>query len=91
MPARHRRREIGDLPRVTGDRSQLRSVLQKLIHNAATFNRPRPATSRKIPGFGIGLATSRCIVEAHGGSSGVEPRLGGGSVFWLVLREGTTD
>ncbi|MCG3133200.1 MAG: Alginate biosynthesis sensor protein KinB [Planctomycetes bacterium] len=34
---------------------------------------------------GLGLWIAREIVRAHGGSIGVEPREGGGSVFWLTL------
>lgn len=38
-----------------------------------------------VPGSGIGLATCRRIVEAHGGRMGVDARAGGGSIFWFVL------
>lgn len=120
---------VGELPQVTGDRSQLRSVMQNLIHNATKFSAPGQVPDiavsavrtggthrievadrgpgiaaehrehvfsplarldRRIPGFGIGLATSRRIVEAHGGRIGVDARDGGGSVFWLVLPTGPT-
>jgi signal transduction histidine kinase len=37
------------------------------------------------PGIGLGLATVRRIVEAHGGCVGVESRLGQGSLFWCDL------
>jgi hypothetical protein len=40
---------------------------------------------KTVEGSGIGLATCRRIVEAHGGSMGVEPREGGGSTFWFEL------
>ena len=49
---------------------------------------PLTRLDRKVPGFGIGLATAQQIVEAHGGRIGVDPREGGGSVFWVVLPQG---
>ncbi len=118
---------VGALPYVIGDRSQLRSVLQNLIDNAAKFTAadrapviavsaaevpgahrievadrgpgipdehrehvfaPLARLDRTVPGFGIGLATSQRIVEAHGGRIGVDPREGGGSVFWVELPTG---
>jgi signal transduction histidine kinase len=37
------------------------------------------------PGIGLGLATTKRLVVAHGGKIGVRPRAGGGSVFWFEL------
>ena len=36
-------------------------------------------------GSGIGLSTCRRILEAHGGTIGLEPRTGGGTVAWFLL------
>jgi signal transduction histidine kinase len=44
----------------------------------------RGADTRQ-PGIGLGLATVKRIVEAHGGRVGVESRLGEGSRFWCEL------
>jgi len=41
-----------------------------------------------VQGAGMGLAISKAIVEAHGGSIGVTSQLGRGSVFYFVLPEG---
>ena len=46
---------------------------------------PLARLDKSVAGVGIGLATGRRIVEAHGGSMGVTDRDGGGSVFWFEL------
>ena len=42
---------------------------------------------REIPGFGIGLATCRKVVEHHGGQMWLESQLGVGSTFYFSLRK----
>jgi CheY-like chemotaxis protein len=42
-------------------------------------------------GIGLGLSLSHNIVRAHGGTIGVEPAPGGGSVFTILLPLGTVD
>jgi signal transduction histidine kinase len=42
-------------------------------------------------GLGLGLATAKRLVEAHGGSIGVRARAGGGSVFWFELPRAERD
>jgi signal transduction histidine kinase len=116
--------EVGELPVVHADRTQVRALLQNLVANAAKFVHPgdQPAievsatrldggwrvevadrgigvaaTERDrvfeplarvdsaIEGSGIGLATCKRIVEAHGGAIGMEGREGGGTVVWFEL------
>lgn len=53
---------------------------------ALVFDRYHKGTnSRAHGGLGLGLYIARRIVEAHGGSIGVESRLGEGSVFTVRL------
>jgi len=41
--------------------------------------------ARRRGGAGLGLAISRAIIDAHGGTIGVDPREGGGSIFWFEI------
>jgi signal transduction histidine kinase len=45
----------------------------------------RAGGSEGYPGTGLGLAIVHRIVERHGGTVGVDPNPGGGSVFWFTL------
>ncbi len=38
-----------------------------------------------ISGIGLGLATVKRLVEGHGGTVGVQSRLGAGALFWVEL------
>jgi signal transduction histidine kinase len=46
---------------------------------------PLVRLDRSRPGSGIGLATCRRIVEAHGGRMGIADHEGGGAVVWFEL------
>ena len=46
---------------------------------------PMVRLDRTHPGSGIGLATCRRIVQAHGGRTGIDDNPGGGSVVWFEL------
>jgi signal transduction histidine kinase len=50
------------------------------------FSRGQDATSRQIPGAGLGLYVSRRIARAHGSDLGLAGNPGGGSVFHFDLR-----
>lgn len=45
----------------------------------------RGTTARSKPGLGLGLATVRRVIEAHGGRVGVHSAVGHGSCFWFEL------
>ncbi len=49
------------------------------------FNQLDSSSSRRHQGTGLGLALTRQIVEAQGGTVGVTSEHGKGSIFWAVL------
>lgn len=57
----------------------------ELPHLFERFHRARNVSSRYYGGLGLGLYISRIIVEAHGGTIGVESVEGEGSTFIIEL------
>lgn len=46
---------------------------------------PMVRLDKRVEGMGIGLATCRRVVDAHGGTIGVEASPSGGAAFWVEL------
>lgn len=81
-------------PSVTGSRQGTRILVDDegpgiaavdLAHVFERFYQADPARDRTAGTSGLGLAIVRAVVEAHGGSVGVENRTGAGVRFWIEL------
>jgi PAS domain S-box-containing protein len=49
----------------------------------------RVRTDTDAPGVGLGLAIAKGIVEAHGGSIGIDSQVGSGTRVWFTLQSAT--
>lgn len=58
---------------------------EHLPHVFDRFYRVDPSRARETGGSGLGLTIARRIVEAHGGTMGVESTVGRGTRFWFML------
>lgn len=58
---------------------------QDQLHIFDKFYRSEQMVGRGLPGIGLGLSYVKLMVEAHGGTVGVESILGKGSVFTIEI------
>lgn len=62
-----------------------------LDHVFEKFHRAQTATSRQIPGIGLGLAITKSIVDAHGGTITMTSTLGEGTTVTVRLPRAQAD
>jgi len=58
---------------------------ENVQHLFIAFQQLDPGTGKRHGGTGLGLALTKRLAEAQGGTVGVRPAIGGGSVFFAVL------
>jgi signal transduction histidine kinase len=60
-----------------------------LPHLFERFYQADPARDRSTGTSGLGLSIVKAIIDAHGGSVGVENAAGAGARFWFELGDAT--
>lgn len=80
-----RLRQEGSQAHVEVQDSGVGVFAEDLPHVFDRFYRSRSATSRSVPGLGLGLTIVRTIVEGHGGRVSVRSEAGRGSTFTVLL------
>jgi signal transduction histidine kinase len=79
----------GDRARVTVEDTGSGIAADELPHIFERFRRVEGAQSRSVEGSGIGLALVQELVRLHGGTIGVESRVGKGTTLTIELPFGT--
>ncbi len=76
---------LRDIVRVDVTDTGVGIAAEHLPHVFDRFYRVDPSRARETGGSGLGLTIARRIVEAHGGTMGVESAVGRGTRFWFTL------
>ncbi|MCZ7575460.1 MAG: cell wall metabolism sensor histidine kinase WalK [Ardenticatenaceae bacterium] len=80
-----RLKEVGNCPQLRVSDHGVGIAPEHFDRILEPFYRVDNSTARSIYGSGLGLAVSRGIVEAHGGTLTVESTLGEGSSFFITI------
>ena len=59
--------------------------LRNNLFKSFSMLKNKPGTATRIKGTGLGLAICKMIIEQHGGTIGVDSKVGEGSRFWFKL------
>jgi len=76
---------IGEAFRIEVQDTGIGIASQDLRYLFVPFRQLDAGTAKRFPGTGLGLALSKRLAEAHGGTVGVDSVRGAGSTFWVQL------
>jgi signal transduction histidine kinase len=76
---------VGDAFRVEVADTGIGIAKEDLRHLFVAFRQLDAGLTKRYPGTGLGLALSKRLAEAHGGTVGVHSERGVGSTFWVEM------
>jgi signal transduction histidine kinase len=76
---------VGEAFRVEVEDTGIGIAKEDLRHLFVAFRQLDAGLTKRYPGTGLGLALSKRLAEAHGGTVGVYSERGVGSTFWVEL------